>query len=216
MYLAMPDTVRRLPLDRPDLAVREYAAIVAELRHEVTGAADLEALATEAVETARAAGATLMAVVLPPDAPPALLTGTLLALPPSGDVRSFDVDSLGDSVEDLGGPDIRETIMLATGLGPALVVQRVPGPEQVRDRRPLTLQLQAFIPEPETGLMLLLTLACPAFDGWVSHQLLFGALVASAAARPAAEAPPRPAARTGDNSGTNSVDDSFEEHTYQL
>src|SRR3954462_14939424 len=77
----MPDTVRRLPLDRPELAVREYAAIVAELRHEVTGAADLEALATEAVELARAAGATLMAVVAPPDAPPALRTGTLLALP---------------------------------------------------------------------------------------------------------------------------------------
>lgn len=211
MYLAMPDTVRRLPLDRPELAVREYAAIVAELRHEVTSAADLEALATEAVELARAAGATLMAVVTPPDAPPALLTGTLLALPPSYQ-PSDAVHSLGDSVEDLGGPDIRETITLATRLGPALVVQRVPGPEQVRDRRPLTLQLQAFIPEPDTGLMLLLTLACPSYDGWTSHQLLFGALVASASESesPGAAAEPAP----GPTAPAD--DDSFEERRYQL
>jgi hypothetical protein len=179
MLVAMPPAVRRVPIETPQLAIQEYAAILAELRDAPAGAAaDLEAVATEAVEATRAQGAFLMAVVTPPDAAPALLTGFVLEVPEnwSGDVAEL----LRDSLENVGGPDVRETITVDTALGPAVIVQRVPGVEQARERRPLTLQLQAFVPEPGTGRMLLLTLACAAADGWVAHQHLFAELVASA------------------------------------
>ena len=179
MLVAMPPAVRRVPIETPRLAIQEYAAILAELRDAPAGAAaDLEAVATEAVEATRAQGAFLMAVVTPPDAAPALLTGFVLEVPEpwSGDVAEL----LRDSLENVGGPDVRETITVDTALGPAVIVQRVPGVEQARERRPLTLQLQAFVPEPGTGRMLLLTLACAAADGWVVHQHLFAELVASA------------------------------------
>ena len=179
MLVAMPPAVRRVPIETPQLAIQEYAAILAELRDAPAGAAaDLEAVATEAVEATRAQGAFLMAVVTPPDAAPALLTGFVLEVPEnwSGDVAEL----LRDSLENVGGPDVRETIAVDTALGPAVIVQRVPGVEQARERRPLTLQLQAFVPEPGSGRMLLLTLACAATDGWAAHQHLFAELVASA------------------------------------
>jgi hypothetical protein len=200
MKLAMPETIRRLPIEVPERAVAELAKIIGELRDAPAGAAaDLEAVATEAVEAARGEGAFLMAVVTPPDAAPAVLTGVVLEVPPTwtDDVAAM----LRDSLEDVGGPDIRETIMLDTGLGPAVIVQRVPGVEQARERKPLALQLQAFVPDPGTGRMLLLTLASPAVDGWASHQLLFGELVASASAS-------RP--------GPIDDEETFEHHTYRL
>jgi hypothetical protein len=197
MLVAMPPAVRRVPIETPQLAIQEYAAILAELRDAPAGAAaDLEAVATEAVEATRAQGAFLMAVVTPPDAAPALLTGFVLEVPEnwSGDVAEL----LRDSLENVGGPDVRETITVDTALGPAVILQRVPGVEQARERRPLTLQLQAFVPEPGTGRMLLLTLACAAADGWAAHQRLFAELVASAA-RPEVIA-----------------EESFEHQTYRL
>jgi hypothetical protein len=179
MRLAMPDYVRRLPLDRPELAVREYAEIVAALRDAPT--IDLEGLATEAVESALEAGAVLLAVVTAPDAAPAVLTG----IPLDATCGPGTAAALRDSMEDVGGPDVRETVVLETGCGPVVVAQRVPGVEQVRARqRPLTLQLQAFLPDPDTGATLLLTLACPSDRGWLSHQLLFGQIVTSAAPDP--------------------------------
>ncbi|PWW55449.1 hypothetical protein [Actinokineospora spheciospongiae] len=176
-----PDVVRRIPLDSRDTAVREFAQAIAGIRP--AAAADLEALAGEAVDAALREGAVLLAVVEPQDAAPALLTGVPLDAPPSWDQDS--AEALRDSVEDLAGPDVRETVVVETGLGPAVIAQRVPGPEQVRDRRPLTLQLQAFIPEPGTGRMLLLTLACPSLTGWAAHQQLFGQIVAAAGPGPA-------------------------------
>ncbi|MCG8919525.1 hypothetical protein L6E12_27505, partial [Actinokineospora sp. PR83] len=176
-----PDVVRRIPLGSRDAAVREFAQAVAGIRP--AAAADLEALAGEAVDAALREGAVLLAVVEPEDAAPALLTGVPLDAPPSWDRDS--AEALRDSVEDLAGPDVRETVVVETGLGPAVIAQRVPGPEQVRDRRPLTLQLQAFIPEPGTGRMLLLTLACPSLTGWAAHQLLFGQIVAATSPGPA-------------------------------
>jgi hypothetical protein len=199
MRLAIPDTVRPLPLDHPDLAVQEFVAIITRLRDApAASAADLEVIATEAVESATRAGAAMMAVVTPPDAAPAVLTGAVLEVPPSW--SSDLAEMLRDTLEDRGGPDVRETVTLDTALGPAVIVQRVPGAEQARDGRPLTLQLQAFIPEPDARRMLLLTLASPAVDGWASHQLLFGELVASAST----------AARTAAD------EESFEHHTYRL
>jgi hypothetical protein len=199
----MPDTVRPLPLDHPDLAIAEYAAIVGELRGVTGGAADLEAIATEAVETALREGAVLMAVVTPPDAAPAVLTGVALDVPPGWDPDT--AETLRDSMEDVGGPDVRETLLLETGLGPAVIAQRIPGVEQVRDKRPLALQLQAFL--PSEGRLLLLTLACTANRGWAAHQLLFGRIVRSA--RGADEPVRVRVAATED-------DESYENHTYQV
>ncbi|MFC4856627.1 hypothetical protein [Actinophytocola glycyrrhizae] len=199
LVLDLPDTVWRLPLDHPRLAIQEYAGIVGELRGLPTGRADLEALATETVETAVREGAVLMAVVAPPGAAPAVLTGVVLDLPPGWDPDT--AAALRDAVEDVGGPDVRETLVLGTALGPAVIAQRVPGVEQARAGRPLTLQLQAFIAEGEH--LLLLTLACPATHGWATHQLLFGQVVASARAEKGAVAAEVP-------------EDSYENHTYRL
>jgi hypothetical protein len=209
MILDLPDTVWRLPLEDPDLAVREYAAIADQLRGGTGSTADLEAAATEAVETALRAGALLFAVVAPPNAAPAVLTA-VPASPAFEHSESrvhtprvavsctppWDVDALRDAVEDVGGPDVRETLVLDTDLGPAVVAQRVPGVEQARAQRPLALQLQAFIP---AEYHLLLTLAGTSPRGWEAHQLLFCQVVRSARAEPAP-----------------SDEESYENHTYRL
>ncbi len=206
MRLAMPDTVRRIPIEDPPSAIREFAAILGELR-DLPAAADLEPVATEAVETALREGAFLMAVVTPPDAAPAVLTGVVLEVPPRWDADT--AESLRDAMEDVGGPDVRETVALETGLGTAVVAQRVPGVEQARERRALTVQLQAFVPEPGTGRMLLLTLACPSTHGWTAHQELFARLVVSARADDTPDdTPVRAPAAT--------EEDSFEARTYRL
>lgn len=197
MRLAFPEEVRRVPVDHPEQAVRELTALLCRLREGT--AADLEPLAAEAVETARREGAFLLAVVAPADAAPAMLTGVALAVPPSWDLDT--AESLRDVLEDVGGPDVRETAALDTGLGPAVLVQRVPGVEQARERRALTVQLQAFVPEPGSGRMLLLTLACPSVHGWATHQELFASLVASA---------------RGDVDPEPAPEESFEEHTYRV
>ncbi|GLZ43322.1 hypothetical protein [Actinokineospora sp. NBRC 105648] len=208
MKLAMPSSARQVPLAEPARAVREFAGIIGEIRDAPAGAAaDLEALAAEAVETAVREGAFLMAVVLPEDADPALLTGVALVVPPGWDLDT--ADSLRDAVEDVGGPDVRETVVVDSPIGPAVVAQRVPGVEQARARLPLTLQLQAFIPEPGTGRMLMLTLAAPSRRGWAVHQGLFTALVASASPSDTSPARPRRRARVVE-------DESFEEYTYRL
>ncbi|MFL6122138.1 hypothetical protein [Actinophytocola sp.] len=190
MIIDLPDTVWRLPLEDPDLAVREYAALADQLRGGTGAYADLEAAATEAVDTALRAGALLLAVVAPPDAAPAVLTG----VPLTG--SRWEAEALRDSVENVGGPDVRETLVVDTDLGPAVIAQRVPGVEQARAGRPLALQLQAFIP---AEVQLLLTLACGSAHGWDTHQLLFCQVVRSVRAEPA------PA-----------DEESFENHTYRL
>jgi hypothetical protein len=95
--------------------------------------------------------------------------------------------------------------VLDTDLGPAVVAQRVPGVEQARARRPLTYQLQAFLPAGEA--LLLLTLASPSTHGWETHQLTFCQVVASARdeARRQARVPDR-----------SRDEDSYENHTYRL
>lgn len=202
MRTAIPEPIRPLPLDRPEHAVRELAAILGELRDAPHGsAADLEVVAGETVDAAREQGAFLLAVVTPPDAAPAMLTGIVLEAAAPGLAES--ADQLRDSLEDVGGPDVRETIMMDTALGPAVLLQRVPGVEQARAGRPLTMQLQAFLPQPKTGRTILLTLATPSARGWAHHQQLFSELVTSACG---------PAPR----SNNPSDEESFEHHTYQL
>ena len=220
MRLAIPDTVRRIPIDDPPQAIKDFAAILGEVRDLPASSADLEPVAAEAVETALREGAFLMAVVTPPDAAPAVLTGVVIEVPPSWDTDT--AESLRDAMEDVGGPDVRETVALETGLGMAVMAQRVPGVEQARERRALTVQLQAFIPEPGSGRMLLLTLACPSTHGWSAHQELFAGLVVSARSDdaiddaidevPAPESTPEPVQRRP----APVEEDSFEAHTYQL
>jgi hypothetical protein len=209
MIIDLPDTVWRLPLEDPATAVQEYAAIADQLRGGTGAHADLEAAATEAVDTARQAGALLLAVVTPPNAAPAILTAVPAspapehresrARPPRVAVSCtppWDAEALRDSVENVGGPDVRETLVVDTDLGPAVIAQRVPGAEQVRAGRPLALQLQAFIP---AEVPLLLTLACGSAHGWDAHQLLFCQVVRSVRAVP-----------------TPADEESFENHTYRL
>ncbi|HWM11230.1 MAG TPA: hypothetical protein VNO82_17870, partial [Solirubrobacteraceae bacterium] len=124
MRLAIPDTVRRIPIDDPPQAIKEFAAILGEVRDLPASSADLEPVAAEAVETALREGAFLMAVVTPPDAAPAVLTGVVIEVPPSWDTDT--AESLRDAMEDVGGPDVRETVALETGLGMAVMAQRVP------------------------------------------------------------------------------------------
>jgi hypothetical protein len=208
--LAFPPAVHRIPVERPEQAVRELTALLGELREGT--AADLQPVATEAVETALREDAFLMAVVAPPGAAPAMLTGVVLAVPPTWDGDT--AESLRDAVEDRGGPDVRETVSLETGLGPAVLVQRVPGLEQARERRALTVQLQAFVPEPGTGRMLLLTLASPSAHGWAAHQELFASLVASA--RPDEMVETNGPVEAQSFEAESVEDQSFEDHTYRL
>ncbi|MCP2273983.1 hypothetical protein LV75_006515 [Actinokineospora diospyrosa] len=199
----MPAEARRVELGDPARAVREYAEIIGELRDAPEGAAaDLEALAAESVEGVLRQGAFLMAVVAPAAADPALLTGVALVVPDGWDIDT--ADALRDSLEDVGGPDLRQTVLVESGVGPAVVAQRVPGVEQARAGEPLALQLQAFIPEPGSGRMLLLTLSAPSQRGWAEHQALFTGMVASASpTETGSTARPEP-------------DESFEQHTYRL
>jgi len=83
-----------------------------------------------------------------------------------------------------------------TALGRAVIAQRIPGVEQARARRPLALQLQAFIP---ADVRLLLTLAATSPRGWDTHQAMFCQVVRSARSEPA------PA-----------DEESYENHTYRL
>ncbi|WP_051386485.1 hypothetical protein [Actinokineospora inagensis] len=211
MRLALPASARRVPLDDPAEAVREYARIIAELRDAPSGAAaDLEPLAAEAVDTAIRTGAFLLAVVAPPDADPALLTAVALEVPEGWTVEV--ADALRDSLEDTA-PDVRQTVLVATGLGPAVIAQRVPGPEQARVGAPMVLQVQGFVPEPGTGRMLVLTLSAPSRRGWTVHQGLFTALVGSAS--PSGADTRRPSARDPEPDH-EPEGDSFEGRTYRL
>jgi len=208
VIIDLPATVHRLPLENPTAAIQEYAAIADHLRTGTATYADLHAAATEAVETALNANALLLAVVTPPDAAPAILTAVPLPFASPAfkhtesrvqTVRtavSCYPEALRDSVENVGGPDVRETLVVDTDLGPAVIAQRVPGAEQARAGRPLALQLQAFVP---AGVQLLLTLACGSAHGWAAHQLLFCQVVRSIRALPAPE-----------------DEDSYENHTYRL
>ncbi|MGQ0839812.1 hypothetical protein [Actinokineospora sp.] len=213
MRLAMPAEARQVSMGQPELAVQEFASIIGDLRNTPASAADLEPLAAQAVDAALREGAFLMAVVTPEGADPALLTGVALVVPAGWDTDT--AEALRDSVENVGGPDVRETMTVETAMGPAVIAQRIPGPEQARERLPLTLQLQGFIPEPDTGRMLLLTLASPSQRGWHEHQRLFSALVASAT--PSGELPaenPGPSSRS--RRTAENEDESFEHHTFRL
>jgi hypothetical protein len=233
MRIALPQEAVQVPLQRPDEAVRAFAAIMAKLRDAPDGSAgDLEAAAAEAVETAIRAGAFLMAVLAPPGCGAALLTGVMLAVPDGWDADS--AEQLRESLENVGGPDVRETATMQTGIGIAVIANRVPGVEQARARKPMTLQLQALIPEPGQPRMLLLTLAAPQTLGWDRHQELFAHIVASAGPTdpadlavpepahapepepvpetPVEQAKPAPARRRP----APVEDDSFENITYQL
>jgi hypothetical protein len=221
MRIALPQEAVQVPLERPDEAVRTFAGIMAKLRDAPDGSSgDLEAAAAEAVETAVRGGAFLMAVLAPPGCGAALLTGVMLEVPDGWDADS--AEQLRDSLENIGGPDVRETATMQTGIGIAVLAHRVPGVEQARQRRPLTLQLQALIPEPGQQRMLLLTLAAPQTLGWDRHQELFAAIVVSARPDAAApDVPPEPAAEQPEPVPARprrapAEDESFENITYQI
>lgn len=177
MRLAFPDSVKRVDLSDQERAVTELAHVMAGLR-ETPGQVGIEAAAREVVESAVDGGAFLLAMVTPDDADPALLTGVALEVPDGWDPDS--AEGLRDAMENVGGPDVRDSVTLDSPLGPAVVAQRVPGVEQERAGEPMVLQLQGFVVDPSAERMLLLTLASPSATGWSEHQRLFAALLASA------------------------------------
>ncbi|MET0235462.1 MAG: hypothetical protein ABW224_12530 [Kibdelosporangium sp.] len=176
MRIAFPGCVHRVSLADPGRAMTDLAGLLGEIRPD--GQAVLEPLACETVETAVDGGAFMLALVTPADADPALLTAVAVDVPNGWDATG--AEGLRDAMEDVGGPDVRETVALDTQAGPAVLAERVPGPEQVRARERLTLQLQGFVVDPDTGRMLLLTLAGPSARGWAKHRELFASMVASA------------------------------------
>lgn len=177
MRLAFPDCLNRIDITDPELATQELAGVMAELR-QTPGQVGIESMAREVVESAVDGGAFLLAMVTPPDADPALLTGVALEVPDGWDADS--AEGLRDAMENVGGPDVRDSVALDAPIGPAVVAQRVPGVEQERAGEPMVVQLQGFILDPDASRMLLLTLASPSLGGWQEHQRLFTALVASA------------------------------------
>lgn len=185
VYVAMPEWVRPIPLGSPELAKGELVELIGRARGMSAGAAiDLEPLAEEAVDGAYRNGAFLLAMVTPPGAHPAVLTGVAIDFPIEWTHSELEAELLREVVEDSGGPDVRETMVLDTPVGKAVVVQRVPGREQLRAREQHTVQLQGMVVDPETGDMLLLTLACPSVHGWDKHQQLFLTLMASVSTDP--------------------------------
>lgn len=176
MRIAFPACVHRVSLADPGRAIRELTGILGEFRADGPGV--LEPLACEAVETAVEGGAFMLGLVTPDGADPAMLTGVAIEVPDGWNTDT--AEGLRDSMEDVGGPDVRETLALDTAAGPAVLAQRIPGAEQARARERLTLQLQAFIADPDSDRMLLLTLAGPSPHGWATHQQLFAEMVASA------------------------------------
>lgn len=177
MRLAFPDCLHRIDITDAERATEELAAEMARLR-QTPGQVGIESMAREVVESAVDGGAFLLAMVTPPDADPALLTGVALEVPDGWDTDS--AAGLRDAMENVGGPDVRDTVAVTAPIGPAVIAQRVPGVEQERAGEPMVLQLQGFIVDPAASRMLLLTLASPSAGGWDEHQRLFAALVASA------------------------------------
>ena len=179
MRLAFPAGARRIALADEARAIRELTEVLGGLRNDPVGV--LEPMACEVVETAIGGGAFELALVAPEDADPAVLTLVAMAVPDGWNATG--AEALRDSMEDVGGPDVRETRSLDTELGPAVLTQRVPGVEQARTGGRLSLQLQGFLVEPGTNRMLLLTLSGPSARGWDVHQRWFTELVASAGQR---------------------------------
>jgi hypothetical protein len=177
MRLAFPDCLNRIDITDRERATAELAGAMAELR-QTPGQVGIESMAREVVESAVDGGAFLLAMVTPPGADPALLTGVALEVPDGWDADS--AEGLRDAMENVGGPDVRDSVALDAPIGPAVIAQRVPGVEQERAGEPMVLQLQGFIVDPDASRMLLLTLASPSLGGWQEHQRLFTALVASA------------------------------------
>lgn len=177
MRIAFPDEVRQVNLADPERAIAELTGVMTKLRN-TPGQVGIESMAREVVESAIDEGAFLLAMVTPQGADPALLTGVAMEVPSGWDLDS--AAGLRDAMEDVGGPDVRDSVALDAPIGPAVVAQRIPGVEQERAGEPMTLQLQGFIVDPSASRMLLLTLAAPSAGGWDQHQRLFTALVASA------------------------------------
>lgn len=177
MRIAFPDSLNRIDISDPERATAELAGVMARLR-QTPGQVGIESMAREVVESAVDGGAFLLGMLTPDGADPALLTGVAVEVPDGWDTGS--AERLRDAMENVGGPDVRDSVTLEAPIGPAVVAQRVPGAEQERAGDPMVLQLQGFIVDPQAHRMLLLTLAAPSVGGWEAHQRLFTSMVASA------------------------------------
>jgi len=175
VVITFPADAEPIALADRDGATARIASIIVRFKADAYRA-DAEAQAREIVDGAVCADAFLLAITAPAGADPAVLTGMPILAPPQWDQRV--ADRLRWSLADTGGPDVRDTVTLPTGIGPAVVVERTP-PMLPRESRPRYRQLQAFLCDDTTS-MLLLTLSTISGRGWDAQCAQFVRMVASA------------------------------------
>lgn len=175
MVITFPADAVPVALSDPDTAAARIASVIVRFKPDAYRA-DAETQARQIVEEATRADAFLLAMTAPPGADPAVLTGMPVTAPPTWNPQV--ADHLRWSLADVGGPDIRDSATVQTAIGPVVLVERTP-PARPRNGRPRYRQLQAFLPNDDTS-MLLLTLSTISPRGWPAQRALFVHLVTSA------------------------------------
>jgi hypothetical protein len=182
MLITFPSDVTPIALSHPDAAAAQLSRVFAGYAGGRSYLPDLEAQARQVVDDAIKAAAFLLAMTAPMGADPAVLTGITVDGPPTWDVQA--ADELRWSLADRGGPDVRDAVTVQTDLGPVVVIERMPGVEQVRTARRTGarpyLQLQAFLPEADSPHLLLLTLSTISAKGWDMQRLRFVEMIMAA------------------------------------
>jgi hypothetical protein len=159
MVITFPADALPIALADPDRAAARIASVIVGLKPDAYRA-DAETQARQIVDEATRTDAFLLAIVAPPGADPAVLTGMPVAAPPAWTQQV--ADRLRWSLADVAG----DAATVHTAVGPAVLVER-------------PRQLQAFLPDDDTA-MLLLTLSTVSARGWAAQRELFVGMVASA------------------------------------
>jgi hypothetical protein len=164
VVITFPADALPIALTDPDRAAARIASVIVRFKPDAYRA-DAETQARQIVDEATRADAFLLAITAPPGADPAVLTGMSVTAPPTWTPQV--ADRLRWSLADVAG----DTTTVHTAVGPAVLVERTP-PARPR-------QLQAFLPDDDTS-MLLLTLSTISARGWPAQRELFVHMVASA------------------------------------
>jgi hypothetical protein len=154
MMLTLPANAVLVDLSRPDHAVSELATSLDRIRNRPGLAAECEVLAREMVDEVIRGGGYLLAVL----ADGAVLTGA--SAPGTPDWDAAHANALRWWLDDMG----HETVTMDTRLGPVVVAAR---------RTAETSQLQAFLVEPGTTDLLVVTLTARSPHDWHTHRAAF-------------------------------------------
>jgi hypothetical protein len=154
MRLTLPTGATVIDPTRPDQAVPRLAAALDRARNQPSLAAEAELLASQMIEETSRAGGYLLAVL--PDG--AILTGA--NAPGTTDWTREHANALRWHLDDTG----HETVTVDLPLGPVVVAERVAGD---------TPQLQAFLAEPGSADLVVITLTAWSRTAWPSHRTTF-------------------------------------------